>query len=454
MNRKMLWPALLFVASFFGCKEEIVISNQDALVDPRIAPKVVFTLPPANSVGPYVGWGVYPYERFLFLLRFNKLIDPASAREGFRLTSPLRSILLSVYSVYDDQPHEEFQLSPRDSGYYNFTAPRIGEVLTLSVASPLVDVNGKIMRPGVIGTFLPEPFFRVRRTSPDPDGGLLSPFGSMTLVFNSKVDTSILRYITTRPAASGKWRVDSYDSTVAYVRVSDLPAAPAYTVMVAPGAHDKKGNAMPAPYSVTFQTERFRAMEYSFPPDTLGVYLYRAFYFTFSHPIDTASVRRALRVAPAIPVRLEFYNSSTFGVVPVADYDPLTRYALSIDTSLHAESGIPLEQPVSLSFTTTSFGVSGTAPPDGTVGASVGEDLGIAFTSRLDTATIRKSFTITPAAEGMFFPVQGMPSFTYYFADTLRSYTTYTVTIDTSIRSARGLRLNAPYTYTFTTGKP
>jgi hypothetical protein len=454
MRRHFLLPLLLAVLALSGCTDEVIVSSQDALADSRIAPRVAWTIPPLNGTGPYAAWGASVGDSYLMTVRFNKLMTSASVAGGFRLGSTARPLVIDILASADNLPREMFTLVPRDSGGFLFTPPRIGEVLTLSTAKQMMDVNGNILAPGVLGTILPEPYFRVKRTSPADPEELLSPFGTITITFNSAVDTSIRRFITTRPPAAAPWTIRQEDSTTIDLAVESMRPSPSYAVTVAAGAHDKAGHAMPAPYSAFFQSVQFLVQPYSVPADTVGVDLFREFDFAFTHALDTATVRGALHLSPAAAVRLKFFGGSSFGVVPVQDFDPSTRYALVIDTSLHEASSLPLVRPVGFTFTTAAFRVSGTTPSTGSTGVPVGDDIVIGFTGHLDTSTVRRSFSITPAADGVFFPDPRTPSFTYFLGDTLRSFTTYTVTVDTSIRSARGLRLAAPYAFTFTTGRP
>ena len=450
MARAYAWSTLLIALSLFGCKEEIIISGQDALVDPRFLPRMIFSQPPMNSTGPYALWNSPDY--YGMHLRFNKLMNRGSLRKGLRLSSNLRALDAYSYEYADNELSEKFTLYPVDSGGYSWAAPQIGELMTLSVGEPIEDVNGNILPPGIIGTLRPEPYFRVRRTIPADGETLPTLDGELFLVFNSKVDSTIRRYITTDPPASIPWRISQYDSTLVQLPLYALRPSMSYTVAVAAGATDARGHVMSVSVAATFHSPTFSRVNLLSLYDTTEVPLNQQFHLFFSLPVDPSSVRRAFHIVPDVEEVLRMDASyDRLTIIPATDYEPLTRYSVAIDTSLRSTSGFRLSRPVSFSFTTDRFRVSRTIPGDKITGASIGDDLRVYCSARLDTSTIRKSFRISPPAEGMFFPSVGETGFTFYLADPLQTLTTYTVTIDTSIRSSRGLRLDAPYGFTFTT---
>jgi hypothetical protein len=446
-----VWLILAASASLLGCKEEVIVSGADALADPRVAPKITFSNPPLNSTGPYIGWNAADQQTYHLLFRFNKLMDFSSIVQGFRVTSSKRPVFLNYFDNDDTQMKEAVLITLRDDGWWSFAPPQIGEVLTVRLERPVADVNGNLLPAGLLGTIIPEPLFRVAGTYP-MQGDSLGDAADIILTFNSKVDTSIRRYITTTPPARGRWEV-GYDSLRVYLYTSDLPAATAYSVTVAAGAHDIEGHLLPAPFSVTYPSVSFHLVVPPSPPEMLGTELYRRYELRMSLPVDAPTLAGAFHVTPDVESDLSlgaFF--SEIAVTPLVDFAPLTRYTMTIDTSLRALNGMHLDRPVSWSFTTGPFRVLGTTPGDGAAGVSPYNDLGITFSGRLDTATVRRAFSIVPPVAGMLFPTAADPRIVFYLADSLKMRTTYTVTIDSTLRSARGARLDAPYTFTFTTG--
>jgi hypothetical protein len=447
LGRWALFLPLILVA----CKDELFVSGPDALTDPRFAPTIISSWPALNTTGPYAAWTVSSYNPID--IRFSKLMDAASVARGLTLTSSIRPepFDLSVYPSTELQA--EFILVPNDAGGYLMQPPKIGEVLTLRAARPLVDVNGNALAPRVLGTLTPEPYFRVTKMQPPNGGTLYEGYTEISLAFNSPVDTSILRYISIVPAPTGPWRLSTGSPYAATLPTSALPRARSYAVRVDPLAHDTAGNRLAAAFSAAFVSGQFTRTTYVPLGDTTQVPLFHAFEFSFSSPVDTASVRSAVRISPDVAGGLLLdvrYNR--LEIRPAVEYAPARRYSVTIDTTLRSTTGSWLNVPIAFAFTTDVFRVARTLPPAGSTGASVGADLEFYFTARLDSSTIRKSLIISPPLDGLLFPAYGRSSFTYYLADSLRSHTTYTVTIDTTIRSQSGLRMEAPYTYTFTTG--
>lgn len=454
-DRKMahgfVWLAMLPLLLLLSCKEEILVSSQDALVDPRFAPNVVLTYPPLNSAGPYSLWGDPGNRGYGILVRFNKLMDPASVRAGLRLASSLRPLRLEFAVENDDPFTEEFTLFPSDSGRSSINTPRIGEVFTLRAVEPIVDINGKVLPPGVIGTMRPEPYFRVTWSSPT-DGGVLSPFGAITLRLNDKVNAVLQKYVTTLPLSRSLWGI-SPDSMSIYLPASAMLISKSYEVRVAAGAVSATGAVMPDAFVATFASERFVHRGYSSSTDTIDTPLDAPLSLSFSLPVDVASARRAFHIDPDVGSTFSFSAwSDALSFTPLLDYEPMTRYTLTIDTTLRAMNGLLLDAPVTFSFTTGAFAVRSTWPADRSVGVSTGSSIFVLFSGRLDTSTVRAACAISPRVEGMNYSPYGWGNLYLVHSTPFQPNTTYTVTIDTSLRSQRGLRLAAPYVYSFTTG--
>ena len=87
MARFIVALAVLLSLIALACKDEVVISGQEELVDPHIQPKLTYSSPALNSVGPFFGWGEYPSTSYIVYLRFNKLMEPASVYGGLVLRS-------------------------------------------------------------------------------------------------------------------------------------------------------------------------------------------------------------------------------------------------------------------------------------------------------------------------------------------------------------------------------
>jgi hypothetical protein len=140
------------------------------------------------------------------------------------------------------------------------------------------------------------------------------------------------------------------------------------------------------------------------------------------------------------------------------EYQPQTTYVISFDTTLRNYAGVFLGESLKVSFTTPPFGVAVTTPRSNATGAPRKKDISIGFNAKVDTSTTRRSFKIVPEVPG-FLIYNDRPGWPYSEpglfllpADSLEPFTTYSVTIDTSLRSRGGAKMVMPYTFSFTTG--
>ena len=124
---------------------------------------------------------------------------------------------------------------------------------------------------------------------------------------------------------------------------------------------------------------------------------------------------------------------------------------MTVNTTAHDKYGNYLSQQYMSSFTTSPFRVSGTYPQNGRTDVSLSTSISVAFTSRIDTGSVRSAFQITPATSGSFYLYDGNTSFEFYPSGGLLADTMYTVTIDTSVRSKDGTKLSSPYVFSFRT---
>jgi hypothetical protein len=427
-----------------SCKDEVLISGQDALVDPNVMPHVSYVSPPMNSVGPYVGWGDFPNESYTFLLRFNKLMEPASVYGGLVLRSSMKPVAFRTPYFDPAVKSSTFQFEPRDSGSYEFT-PLIGEVFTVEVGQPMQDVNGNAISSRVLGTFEPEPYFRATGAWPD-SGSLVSGAHYVVIAFNSRVDTSILSSILVDPPVSLQWMITWYSPLKVAAWLKDAPSGP-LRVTVPAGVHDASGHVLQAAFTWSLRVAGFAVT--NLYPNTY--YLEEPLYVVCSSAIDPSTASGAVDVSPPIPGG---YNLSVteneMKVVPNVSWAPATAYRVSIDTTLRSTGGSHLVSPASTTFTTFSFLLASSSPYDGQTRVSRTTDVILSFNAVPDTATLRHALSFDP-------PVVGTVGFqsprvgTFVLSDAFAPNTTYTVTVDTSLRTRGGYPLASPARFTFTT---
>jgi Big-like domain-containing protein len=446
----------------------------ESLGDPAIQPKVIYTYPSANSVGPYddfyllLGWfidrepGYYvPVYFSQFQARFNKYMDRSSVRRSVAFSSPsgdLRADTNYVVSVGGDV----FFINPVDTLGRRFSQWKVGESYTFTISSGAKDINGNSLQPGFSMNFTPEPVFRVKRVYPPNGATDVTPqgynYGEIVLAFNSPVDTSIISAIQISPEVPGEWYV-SYDSLSVYlVEAQDLRNSTTYTIGVNTAAHDKFGNHLPQPFSSYFSTLPFEVRYTSPANHSTNVNVRPYIEFDFTAVLDTSTIRAAFKMEPAAAGSLSFYvNSTYFYFYPSEDLRFDTTYVVTVDSTLRSRRGLKLAEPYVLSFRTQPFSVNSTYPSDDQQNVDRGTYISVSFNGIIDTGSVRSSFSLVDSSgvgiPGTFYWYGGpASSFEFYRGVFLAPNATYTARITTGLRSASGVALKTPYSFSFTTG--
>ncbi len=421
---------------------------------------MIYSYPGANTTGPYPELYRYDcgfewcYYYSQFQVRFNKFMDLTSVRRAVRLGSPDGNILADtnfIISVGGDV----FILNPVDSnGYRGNFRFKVGASYSIVVDSTARDVNGNALVPSFTATFVPEPYFRVRESNPGNGSIDVSVGSGIQLIFNSKIDTSMLSHITISPAVVGNWWIGYDSATVVLNPVAPLTPSTAYTVMVDGSAEDADGNRIVGPFAAGFRTVDFRLSSSSPSPGAGNIGLSSGVYSWFTLPLDTATMRSAFHLTPATPLVFSniYYGTTGYNVVPTDGLLSSTMYTVRIDTTLRSLAGDRLAAQAEYSFTTAPFGVVSTSPVNDQVGWSRESYIYIRTNAPLDAATVSGSILISPPATLSFSYCDGCSDFQFYPPGGLSALTEYTVTVGTSLKTRRGESLPAPYSFSFTTG--
>jgi len=424
----------------------------DQLVDPAIMPKVIYTYPPMNSQGPY---DEFPLTYQHIEIRFNKIMERSSIRRAVRLSAPNSLIRIDSLYFYTNYGDEYLAYPVGPTPYPQDLLWEIGASYRLEVDTSALDVNGNRLLPAFSTTFTPEPFFRVMSAYPRNGAVGVQTDELPQVVFNSKVDESILSLLQISPALPNAYFRYFYDSTrIDYAH----PGAPfanstTYTVTIPAAAHDKAGNYLQSPLSVSFTTAPFAVFS-TYPPNgATQVGIGDPVLVNMTGLVDSATVRQAFSISPAVPGVLNAYSASPqFGFTPRVGFASLTTYTVTISSMLKSLGGDPLSSPYQYSFTTESFRVIYTDPAPNATGVARSSWITVSFNAQIDTGSVRNAFSISPpVASG--FQMQDRTSY-FYFAPTgpLAARTTYTVTLATSMGCKSGGGLQSPYSFSFTTG--
>ncbi len=422
-----------------------------SLTDPAIVPTVLATYPLDRSTGPYTDFNSR------ITLRFNKIMDRTSIKRAVHLSSPLGDVLLDTTSIAA-QNTDAFTLAPLDArgSTYKFYW-KIGISYSVTVDTSAFDINGNHLRTPYTMTFLPEPYFRVTATTPQNGATEVALGSSITIAFNSQVDTSIFRHITFQPPLRGTWgyiaAFPAPDSTDIRFTSQGALLDTLYTILIDSTAADKHGNRFPSPFSSTFTTATFRVASTTPVDGTTSYSIFKGVSIAFTAPADTASFRQAWTISP--PVQGTFgwngaFTSVTF--VPAQRLADNAVYTVTLSDSLMSHTGSHLAQPYSFSFATTPFQISGTSPTDGSTNVSLTGSVLVSMTDYYDTSTVRSSVIISPAVPLSFGLVNNSPTITLHPVSGFQSNTTYIVMLSTGLHSMRGDSLAMGASFSFTTG--
>lgn len=453
MLKKTLFAAALLSALYLGCKGPAgPPGDAESLSDPSVQPKVIYTYPPANSLGPYPDLG---YSNQI-QIRFNKFMDPTSVRRAVKLSSPTTSIRNDTNSL-GSVGGDLFYAYARDSSGYYFGGWKTYETYTLSIASSAKDINGNSLLPAFSMTFAPEPYFRIRSVSPSNGATDVLATATITLNFNSPVDASISSLVQLSPWTAGQWNY-GYDSTwISYEPF--LTPNTKYTITVGTSAHDKLGHQLPQMFSSTFTTASFRVLS-TYPADkNTDIPLYAPIEVNFTGFIDTGFVRSAFTIIPTTSGNFATSSPPIDDILFVPQNGLLgnTTYTVTLGTTIRSSSGDRLSGPYTFSFTTAPFEVTDAGAGNWT-GVTRYPDVLVNLNGPIDTGSVRTAFSMKDSTganvDGTFGMADGAISFHYYPINLpLPANATYTVTISTALRSMSGTHLASPYTFSFTTAE-
>ncbi len=373
--KNLLWFSMLLMAiTAGGCKEtgNDVINNYydtDALTDPNVKPKVVFTYPANGSIGPF--------DNF----------DPQNATANPQITIQLNKLVnvmdLGSHSITLKTGDSEYPLTLADYLYngssYQYRDPLLRNILifyadrkylankiyTVTIDTTLTDIHGNRLGTQYSFSFTPEPQFRVYSGGPTHDRVSPESFGPLSINFNSKLDSTIFSKIQISPSLKGKWRFDGYyyspaDSSFVIFNTKDtLSFDTKYTVSVSADAKDASGLAIKEAFQYSFTSAPFEVTSwgYSLPTAPGGFTYHDNFNFSFNGLLDTSTVRTSITITPSLPFSISF---SSFGndfktVYMNLQEDqilPNTTYLITLATSLRSKKGAYLKVPFTHSFNT------------------------------------------------------------------------------------------------------
>jgi hypothetical protein len=472
--KKRLIPLLVtasIMLSLSGCKTENTVTDSGgggSLLDPHVMPRVIATYPDNGTTGPFGLFTMHQnYTTPHFIIQFNKVINTLAfgsnwiSVQGFDRPVLVRPLLRYYYYPLRKTSQSSDEILTNVVGFSVFDSLgsqglkqyRLGQTYTVTANAALEDFNENHLQQPYQFSFTPEPYFRFLSSSPRDGEQSVRPWSTLSISFNSPINANLFSSLQMVPPVPGRWFILDDSSSADFQHPRPFPFNTSITVSVNAGAVDGEGHLIHSPASFTFKTKPFEVT--GTYPQQLGQFplgLTQAVQINFSGPIDTSTVRNAFSISPDVGISLIPYSEVIF-FRPSGEFKANTAYIVTLGTGLQGDDGTPLTTPVSLSFTTDRFHMSGTNPSNGSDGVDRGTVIYVYFNSLIDTGSVRSSFSVTPSTAGTFdFDTPPTDRFGFRPNTHLAAYTIYTVTISGAMRSGGGNTLGSPNEFSFGTG--
>jgi len=453
-----LFPACDKVSNVVGA------DDRQSLSDSTISPRVIFTSPSHGTSGPFQLYNYGPgSQRPHFVIQFNKFIStysigPNTVRiSGFERPAVVRVRPQGFYYRLDKTAYysDILEFDVVDSlGYYYRMPYEVGHTYTVVVDTSLRDINNNLMGEAYVFSFAPEPNLRILMIYPDPAAGKLSVTQNQfpSVLFNSKMTSSLFSSISFSPPLSGLWNL-SYDSAyVSFSPSNPLSFSTQYTVTIPQGTADRDGHGLPQSFQAVYTTHPFMILSASPPHGSVEVPPWTSVYFQVTGRIDVNTVVGAVTVSPSIAYSISAYENSFYLYLDSpARFATGTTYTITISSGLKASDGTSLV-PYIHQFTTEPFEVNYTSPSNGQTGVYRYTSINVQCNDAIDQSTISSSLTISPTVAGTISMTYDETGFYFSPTNGFAANTTYTVTVAASLKSTRGVAIESPRIFSFTTG--
>ncbi|NLI75288.1 MAG: hypothetical protein GX442_02455 [Candidatus Riflebacteria bacterium] len=242
------------------------------------------------------------------------------------------------------------------------------------------------------------------------------------------------------------------------------PALATVRWFLATAAADLHGNGLSAAWSVAFTTSSQVAptLTGAVPANgQTGVFRTTIPTLRFSQAMDPVSVKGALSLAPAgaVPPVLTWKDGNqTLEVAPPMPLANFATYELAVGQTAKSAGGIPLSQPIRITFTTADTeppNLVRVAPADGQANVDPATTVELAFDEPVSRTSVPAAWSLSP-------PPAGTASFTWPDDRTVRiswskplpGNTRMTGRLGTATADLLGNHPAAPWEFTFTTADP
>ena len=300
----------------------------------------------------------------------------------------------------------------------------LAAVVVLSACSPTPSAT-PVPTPGV--TFVPkgtrEPAQSSVMPTPRPLGApvlvdrlpargeALRPDQPLELQFDQPMDRAsvekavrVVDAVGAAVSGSFEWISDSA------VRFTPASRAAEYRVQVAPDARSAKGIGLARGAEFDIAAARGLAVAQTIPSDgAADVDPAGSITVLFNRPVvpltslaQQADLPQPLRFEPALQGSGRWLNTAVYVFQPAAALQPGTQYRGIVAAGLADASGMALEADAVFTFTVAPPTVRFMRPAVNAQGVGLREPVRIAFTQKMDRASVEAAFAVEPATPGVF----------------------------------------------------
>ena len=296
--------------------------------------------------------------------------------------------------------------------------------------------------------------------SPIPDS-IISLQQPITLYFNQAMDPeSVEAAIDFDPSISGTFL---WEGDQVLIFTPDQPLAPdsELHLIIRTSAQAENGKTLQESIELTYQTaENLQVIQTVPSAGVVDVDPESAVFVTFNQPVVAlgaeANADPAFSLEPNISGEGEWLNTSTYIFYPSPSMNGGTNYTIELNDSLTSTSGSKLDpdQTLEVTFTTTLPTVLSISPaPDEKL--SLDGPIELEFNIRMDPESVEEGFHLMDAdgenVAGGFEWDENTKIAAFTPDENLKRSTTYSVNLESTVKSFGGLPIDAPVEVSWTT---
>lgn len=334
---------------------------------PQATPTTIpFTLPTSSAAPQIIRQSPLPQERLSLTpaieITFDRSMERTSLEKAWKFTDEAGNIIAGTFTWKDAQTVQFHPAAPLQAGH----------VYTLTIGAQAADQHGIRLGKDWQFTYRTTDVLQVSQVFPANGTSEADPATAITVIFNKPVVPLSPEETPEAPPSpvefdppipgEGRW-VSS--SVYIFQPEKLLRGGQTYRGLIRAGLQDVTGTKLEEAFRWEFRARPLRLLETVFlDPVFLDqeqfVRLDGQILVRFDHPIERASLNRALRIAApdghSIPFRTKWNETSdVVTIIPLQRYRLSTRYTLTFSTDLRGQDGSLLDGPQSAVFFTLPY---------------------------------------------------------------------------------------------------